>query len=190
MDNLTDKMRWKTLKTKTILSNSFFSVQQDQCKKPDGAIIDEYYIVKRPDVAVIAAFTEKMELILIRQYRHPVNSTDFELPAGHIDAKENHILEAAERELLEETGYKAEELVQISKHFASSGLMNNTVHFFIGFNAKKIQEQTLDPNEAIEVKITPWKEALKLLEEGKIKDLGSATGVLWAKEYLGDKRCA
>lgn len=177
-------MSWKTLQTKTVLSNNFFSVQEDQCQKPDGSLVDEYYIVKRPDVAVIAAFTPKMELIMITQYRHPVNSIDFELPAGHIDPQESHILEAAQRELLEETGYKAEKLEEISAHFASSGLMNNTVHFFIGFDAEKIQEQSLDPNEAIEVKITPWPDALKLLDAGKVKDLGSAMGVLLAKEYL------
>ncbi len=177
-------MHWKTLKTKQLLSNDFFEVQLDHCEKPDGKIIEEYYIVKRPDVAVIAAFTPDMELIMITQYRHPVNSIDFELPAGHIDPQESHILEAAQRELLEETGYKAEKLEQVSAHFASSGLMNNTVHFFIGFNARKIQEQSLDPNEAIEVKITPWPEALKLHEQGKVKDLGSAMGLLLAKEYL------
>ncbi len=176
-------MNWKKLRSEIVYQNNFFEIEQDQCEKPDGSLIEEYYIVKRPDVAVIAAFTPEMELIMITQYRHPVQSIDFELPAGHIDPNEN-ILEAAQRELLEETGYKAEKLEQISAHFASSGLMNNTVHFFIGFNAKKIQEQSLDPNEAIDVKITPWLEALKLHEQGKVKDLGSAMGVLLAKEYL------
>ncbi len=176
-------MNWKKLRSEIVYQNNFFEIEQDQCQKPDGSLIDEYYIVKRPDVAVIAAFTPEMELIMITQYRHPVQSIDFELPAGHIDPNEN-ILEAAQRELLEETGYKAEKLEQISAHFASSGLMNNTVHFFIGFNAKKIQEQSLDPNEAIEVKITPWPQALKLHEQGKVKDLGSAMGILLAKEYL------
>ena len=62
--------------------------------------------------------------------------------------------------------------------------MSNHVNFFIGFNAKKIAEQKLDDNEELEVAVTPWPEALKLLEQEKVKDLGSTTAILLAKNYL------
>ena len=177
-------MHWKTLETKSVEKNSYLEVTKNKCEKPNGDIVEEYYVVKRPDVAIIIAFTEKMELVMVYQYRFPVNSIDFEVPAGYAEPNENEMVKAAERELLEETGYKSESLKEIKIAYASSGLMNSNVHFFIGLNAKKVQEINLDQNEELEVKVLPWKEALQLYEDNKIKDLGSITAILIAKKYL------
>lgn len=177
-------MSWKVLKSEEIIKNKFFSVQKDRCEKTDGTIVENYYTVKRPDVAIIAAFTPKMELVIIRQYRHPVKSLDYELPAGFIEPYETDIAQAAKRELLEETGYETESLKKIQETFSSAGFMSNHVNFFIGFNAKKVAEQKLDRNEELKPHIIPWPKALKLVEQEKIKDLGSVTGILLVKNYL------
>jgi len=181
-------MAWKTLKSEIILENDFFKVQKDRCEKTNGEIIENYYTVHRPNVAIIIAFTPDMRLILINQYRHPVHSTDYELPAGFIEPFENDIMQAAKRELLEETGYEAESLTKIQETFSSAGFMSNHVNFFIGFNAKKIADQKLDDNEELEVEITAWNKALQMLKEEKIKDLGSVTGILLAKNYLEEHK--
>jgi len=69
--------------------------------------------------------------------------------------------------------------------YSSAGLMSNNIHFFIGFNAKKIQEPELDENEDLEVLITPFEKAIKLIEEEeKIMDMASVTGLLLAKKHL------
>lgn len=177
-------MSWKILKSETILENQFFKVHKDRCEKTNGKIIENYYTVERPNVAIVAAFTPEMDLIMIKQYRHPVRSTDYEIPAGFIEPFETDISQAAKRELLEETGYEAESLEEIQDTYSSAGFMSNHVHFFIGFNAKKVAEQKLDDNEELEVAITPWTEALKLLAQRKVKDLGSVTGILLAKSYV------
>lgn len=177
-------MTWKVLKSEIILENPYLKVHKDRCEKTDGSIIDNYYTVERPNVAIVAAFTPEMDLVMIKQYRHPVRSTDYEIPAGFIEPFETNIAEAAKRELLEETGYEAESLEKIQETFSSAGFMSNHVNFFIGFNAKKIAEQKLDDNEELEVALTPWPEALKLLEQEKVKDLGSVTAILLAKNYL------
>ena len=62
--------------------------------------------------------------------------------------------------------------------------MTNKTHFFIALNAEKTQDQKLDPDEEIEVKITSWQEAIRMLEKGKIKDMGSITGILLAQKFL------
>jgi 8-oxo-dGTP pyrophosphatase MutT (NUDIX family) len=177
-------MKWKIIESKTAFKNHFFQITQDTCEKSNGSVVESYYTIHRPPVAVIGTFTEKNEIILINQYRHPVQSVDIELPAGYIEDHEKDIQQAAKRELLEETGYKAEKLVKIHESFASAGLMSNNIHFFIGFNAKKVSEPQLDDNEELEVRVTPWKEALKLLEKEKIKDMASVTGILLIKQYL------
>lgn len=177
-------MAWKTLKSVTILGNKFFKIKKDRCRKKDGTIVESYYTVNRPDVVVIAAFTLKKQLILIEQYRHPVKSLDFELPAGYLEKKDAKIEKAAARELLEETGYKCPALKKIGEAYASAGFMSNTVHFYMGFKAQKIQKQKLDQSEELDVRITPWTKALGLLKQGKIKDLGSVAGILLAEKYL------
>lgn len=178
------RMTWKVLKSEIIFENKFFKVHKDRCEKTDGSIVEDYYTVDRPNVAIIVAFTPEMDLVMIKQYRHPVRSTDYEIPAGFIEPFETEIAEAAKRELLEETGYEAESLEKIQESFSSAGFMSNHINFFIGFNAKKIAEQKLDKDEELEVHITPWTEVLVLLEQEKIKDLGSITGILLAKKYL------
>lgn len=177
-------MAWKVLKSEIILENPYLKVHEDRCEKTDGSIVENYYTVERPNVAIVAAFTPEMDLVMIRQYRHPVRSTDYEIPAGFIEPFEKNIAEAAKRELLEETGYEAESLEKIQETFSSAGFMNNHINFFIGFNAKKIAEQKLDDNEELKVAVMPWAEALKLLEQEKVKDLGSVTAILLAKNYL------
>lgn len=177
-------MSWKILKSEEIIKNKFFSIHKDQCEKTDGKIIEDYYTANRPDVAMIIAFTPEMALVMIHQYRHPVHSADYEIPAGFIEPYEKNIIEAAKRELLEETGYETDQLIQIQDTYSSAGFMSNHVFFFIGFNAKKIAEQNLDENEELETHVLPWNTALELLKTEKIKDLGSVTGVLLAKKYL------
>lgn len=178
-------MPWKILKSKVTFKNKFFKIREDKCKKKDGKIVDAYYTIERPAAAIIAAFTEDRELILVNQYRHPVKSVDFELPAGFLEPHERNTAQAAARELLEETGYKAKKFKKLQKTFASAGLMNYKTHFFIAFGAKKIGKQKLDDNEEIlEVITVPFKKALTLLSQEKIKDMASVTGLLLAKEYL------
>ncbi len=176
--------KWKILASKIAFDNKFFTIEEDKCQKSNDEIVDKYYTIKRPDAAIIAAFTEKKELILIRQYRHPVKAIDIELPAGYIEPTESNMLEAAKREFLEETGFQAEKMIKLQKCHASAGLMANNLHFFLGLNAQKIQEPTLDANEEIEVVITPWQEVSKLIQAEKIRDMASVLGIILAEKYL------
>jgi len=180
---------WKTISKKTILKTKVFFVTEETCAKKDKTIINNFYVIHPKNVVVIIPLTEKNEVVVIKQYRHSVKKTDYELPAGHIENKDKkNIKQAAIRELLEETGYQAEKLKLMQSVFSSAGLMNNKIHFFIGFNAKKIKKQTLDENEEIRVRVTSWKKTLKLVEEEKIKDMACVTGILLIKKYLEDHK--
>ena len=177
-------MKWKTLKSETAYKTDFFKITKDKCEKSDGGVVEEYYTIDRPTVAVIVALTSENEVVLVNQYRHPVKNTDIEIPAGYIEDYETDIEQAAHRELLEETGYKVEKMEKMQEVYSSAGLMSNNIHFFIGFNAKKTQEPTLDENEELEVLTAPFDKAIKLIEEKKIMDMASVTGILLAKKHL------
>jgi len=174
----------KIIKSETVLKNNFFKITKDDYEKSDRKIVKGYFTIHRPKVVVICALTEKNKIVLIRQYRHPVRNFDVELPAGYTEPHEKDGT-AAKRELLEETGYKGEKFKKIGEVYSSAGLMSNNINFFIGFNAKKIHKQTLDQNEEItEVKEFSWKEVLKMIQNQKIKDMASVTGILLAKDYI------
>ena len=83
-------MKWTILNSELVFKTNHFEVEKDKCKKTDGKIIEDYYTIKRPDVVVIAAFTSKKDIILIKQYRHPVKDVDHELPAGYIENGEKN----------------------------------------------------------------------------------------------------
>jgi len=180
-------MHWKNLETKTILKTKFFSVEKEKFQKQDGTIVDDYYRIIRPEAAVVVAFTENNELIMVNQYRPPIREIDLEVPAGYMEEYDKDLKETAMRELLEETGYKVKDLKKIGENYASVGFLKNKIHFFLGFNAKKIKEPELDKNEEMELKIIAWKEVLKLVKKGEIKDIGSLTAILLAKEELTNK---
>lgn len=176
-------MNWKTLKSEIVFKNPFYEITKETCETASGRLVEGYYTIKRPNVIVVAAITEDRQVILINQYRQPVRSRDIELPAGYIENEETPI-QAAKRELLEETGYTSENFKELKTAFASAGTMSNTIHFFLATKAKKVADQKLDPNEELSVHPTPIEEAFKFLEEGKIKDMASISGLLLIKDLL------
>lgn len=182
-------MTWKTISKKIILKTSHFKLTNESCSKHNEEKVKDYYICEMPNAVVVAALTKKtnkgkQKIILIKQYRHTVKSTHLELPAGYMNPGEKNPSKAAERELVEETGYKVTSMIKLGEAFTSAGFMNNKVYFFLGKDAEKIQDQSLDQNEEIDIKPTEIKKALALLHEGKIKDLGSMTCLMLAELYL------
>jgi ADP-ribose pyrophosphatase len=114
---------------------------------------------KSSGIVAILAVTEKQELILVEQFRVPVSKRVIEIPAGlagDIDGEEDEALaEAAKRELLEETGYKAAQMEYLTEGPPSAGLSTEIVTFFRGQGLKKIGEGGGDSSEDIQVHTVP-----------------------------------
>jgi ADP-ribose pyrophosphatase len=94
---------WKIIQKELIFRNPWIELYQDKVKTRTGKVVD-YTWYKSSDVAVIVPFLEKDNLVMIRQYRYPLRKVLLEFPAGHIENGDD-AAKAAERELLEETGY-------------------------------------------------------------------------------------
>jgi ADP-ribose pyrophosphatase len=126
-------------------------------------------VVKFPKTVGILPLIGKDKIVLIREFRFPINKEIWEIPAGKLDRGEKPEI-GAKRELKEETGYEAKELKKIGEFYLSPGYSTEYMYLFLARGLKK-GEQSLDKGEKIkEVKIFSRKEVLKMIKSRKIVD--------------------
>lgn len=178
-------MKWKILSSEYISNHQYFTARKDKCETPDGKIIDEYFVVELPGTVCGLALTEEGEVIMVRQYRHPIEETLIEIPGGFIDANETHE-EAMKRELKEETGYEFSTLTEVGKIAANPGVLNNFTYLFLAQGGKKTSEQKLDKNEELEIELISLKELKQLFLDNKILQATHNSCVFYALRELGE----
>ena len=161
-------MNWKKLSSEYISDHIYFTARKDRCETPDGTIVDPYYVVELPTCVCAMAITENNELILLKQYRHPIEETLLELPGGFIDEGEDAETAVA-RELLEETGFSFTSFIHLGQVAANPGVLNNYTHLFLATGGKKTAAQALDKNEEIELKLYSLEEVRMMLQRNEIR---------------------
>jgi 8-oxo-dGTP pyrophosphatase MutT (NUDIX family) len=161
-------LSWKVLSTKYVYENKWLHVKADSCMLPDGRIIEPYFVVELPDFCNMVVVTEGERVVLVRQYRYPVNQTTYELPGGVIEKNEDPAL-AAVREMEEETGYTSTEVEYLFKAAANPALNANTAYFYLAKNAVKLKATNFDALEDIDVVSFSKDEFIQLLKENKLQ---------------------
>ena len=162
------ELKWKVLSTKYVYENKWFHARADSCELPDGRIIEPYFVVELPDFCNMVIVTKEERIVLVRQYRYPIDQTTYELAGGIIEKDENPA-DAALREMEEETGYSSNEVEYLFKAAANPALMNNTAYFFLAKNAEKIESTNFDALEDIDVVSFSKEEFIQLLHENKLQ---------------------
>ncbi len=119
-----------------------------------GKIVPRYFVIDFPDWVQIIAFDENDQTILVRQYRYPGAGEFLEFPGGSTKpTRDEDPLEAAKRELREETGYVSNEWVYVGHHYPNPALMGNKCHVYLARNCVKKYELELDPFEVLQVEL-------------------------------------
>lgn len=116
--------------------------------------------------ANVLALTKNNEVVLVKQYRHGVQEDLLEFPGGIVDDGESP-LEGIRRELMEETGYSAENLVEVGRIYPNPALQHNTLFCYVATDVEKVGEQHFDDTEEIEVQLLPLEELIELAKSGK-----------------------
>ena len=168
--------------TRRIYEGRIVSLREDAVTLSDGrSALRE--VVEHGDVAATVPIDADGNVILVRQYRLPAGDALLEVPAGGVDAGES-IEAAAQRELQEETGYRAERLERLAGFFVSPGYCTEFIHVFL---ATGLTEDAVagDPDEDIAIERLPLTDAVRLIESGEIKDAKSIVGLLLASSALG-----
>lgn len=158
-------MDWKVLKSEYLFKRPWLTARRDTCQLPDGRIMDEYYVLEYPTFINVIAITKDDEMVLVRQYRHGLGRTCFELVAGCVEEGEDPMV-AAQRELLEETGFSGGEWTETMCYSCNASAMNNLSHSYLAVGVERTDTQHLDANEDIEVYTFPKDEVHQMLIRG------------------------
>jgi 8-oxo-dGDP phosphatase len=169
---------WTVRGSKHVLRSPWISVRADDCVTAEGVEISPFYVLEYPDWVNIVALDAEDHVILVRQYRHGLGRITLGVPAGTIEAGEP-ILEAAARELLEETGYgNAAQLTLVASLSANAASNTNLCHTVLAENVSQISTLRHDPTEVIEVERMPYREALELAIGGALTSITVASLML------------
>jgi len=164
---------------------SLFSVAEEVAQAADGFQIKRA-VIRHPGSAVILVIDEKKKILLIRQYRLPAGQKLWELPAGKIDDGEN-ALQAAKRELAEETGYKATSWKKIASYWASPGFLAEKMNIYLATGLKAGIATPME-DEQIEARWFTSKELDDLIRDGKMDDGKTLIGYLTWKRFHASTR--
>jgi ADP-ribose pyrophosphatase len=169
----------RIISSRTAYRGPVFSVTTDDVQEPNGVRARRDVIHHSGSVVVLAVddSTATPRVLLERQYRHAAIDYLWELPAGRIDPGENE-LKAAQRELLEETGYTAAKWRRILKFYASPGFVAETMSVFLATGLRAGEAQP-EEDEIIYKRMVPLPAAVRMVISGTIRDGKTISSVLW-----------
>ena len=158
---------WKVLESEYLVRRPWLTARRDRLELPDGRIIPEYYVLEYPDWVNVIAITKDGQFVMERQYRHAARKISLELPCGVMEEGETP-LEAAQRELLEETGFGGGQWKKLMELSPNPSAMSNMTHCFLAIGVEKIAEQHLDETEELSVLFMTKEEVKRMLKENQI----------------------
>lgn len=176
---------WKILHSRSLIRDRHIDVRADACETPSGLRVDPYYVLTYPDWVVVVAITPDRQMVLVRQYRHAARKVLLEAPAGSMEASDVDPEAAARRELMEETGYRCEQMEWLSSLYPNPSMQTNRVHAFLARDVVRVGEQQLDPEEnGLTVELLPIETVLAGLGTGLIGQSMHVAAILQAMTVL------
>lgn len=176
MAYFSDSGRWRTLGEKYLYESPWCSFRLDEVRLPDGAEI-EYGVLESAGFSAVVPVTEEGGVVLVRQWRQPVGGFTLELPGGGVD-KGKDPREAARRELLEETGYRAEDLSHLVSVRTSPGRSTEVCHLFRCKAVRQASGPRPEPTEFVSAVELPLAAAVGKVYSGEITAATSVLGLL------------
>ncbi|HWG64217.1 MAG TPA: NUDIX hydrolase [Streptosporangiaceae bacterium] len=131
--------RWPVVSSERACGGAIVTLRDDVVGMPDGGVATRQ-VVEHPGAVGIVALDEEQRILMIRQYRHPVASMLWELPAGLCDVPGEPARATAERELLEETGYRAAQWHVLADYFSSPGISTERIWIFLARGLSLVPE--------------------------------------------------
>ena len=183
---MTELKAWKQVSSEYLVQESWFKFRRDHVLKSNGEIMPAYYVLEYTNWASVFPVTTDGKVVLVRQYRYGTGQWSLEVPGGIMDPHENNPLEAATRELLEETGYSCKEIVQTAVVAPNPATANNHMYCFLATGCERTHQQEFDEHEELEVLLVSIAELKTMLRKNKILQALHVTVMMYALEKLGE----
>ncbi len=173
-------MREITTSSRRIYEGRVVNLRVDTVRLENGHITEREIVEHRGSVAMVA-LDEDSNVLLVRQFRKPAERELLEIPAGTLEPGEEPLV-CAQRELREETGYRAAQIEEMCTFYTSPGFCTEQIHLYLA-TGLELAYLPAEKDEAIEVIKTPLAKALEMIKSGEIADAKSIVGLLmaWAK---------
>ena len=162
------KDKWEILDSEYLIKRPWLTARKDKVRLPDGRVNPEHYVLEYPDWVNVIAITDEGQFVMVEQYRHGLQDYYIELVAGVAEEGET-MLEAARRELLEESGYGGGEWQLLCVIAQNPSTCNNYTHCFLAKGVKRVAGQHLDATEDVAVRLLTREEVLSLLMADEMK---------------------
>lgn len=176
-------MKWEKLSSEYLFRHEpYIVLRKDVCKQSNGKIVPAYYVAELPMSVIIFPVVDN-KVMLIKQYRHPVEEVLWELPGGFSENNESGT-DAALRELEEETGYKFSRVKELGKTAANPGILNNYTYLFIAEGSYEKTKQQQDDNEDIQIQFFSFEELIKMVKKNEILQSMHLNACLLSLMYL------
>ena len=163
-DDKQNNLAWEEISTEHIVQDEWIDFRRSAYRFPDGSVYEPFYTYSRRDYVVIVASDTDGEYLCVRQFRQGIKEVTTEFPAGGIERTDGReygsgdsvsasedALEAAKRELLEETGYVSDEWEHLLTVPSNATISDNYAHIYMAKNCRKFGEQNLDEMEFLNV---------------------------------------
>jgi len=173
-------MRWVVHGERTVYESPWVSLALVDVEVPGGERF-EHHVVRMPSEASGVVAVAGGRVLLIHRHRFITDTTGWEIPAGRVEPDEDPIA-AAERETLEETGWRPGALTKLFSYFPSIGLMDQRYNIFLAAGAEHVGEPQ-DLSESDRVEWVPRSELPALIRRGEIQDGYSLTALLWLLQF-------
>jgi ADP-ribose pyrophosphatase len=158
-----------------LYNGKIFNVALEKVTLPNGVIKDRE-VVRHPGAAAMVPLLDDGNVVLVKQHRHAVNDYLWEIPAGTLEPEEEP-LACAGRELIEETGYEANNFDKLTEILPAPGYTDEHIHIFLA-TGLTLAEQRLEDDEILTVQPTPFDKAIEMIKTGEIQDAKTIVGLL------------
>jgi 8-oxo-dGDP phosphatase len=171
---------WPVVASEPLLRNWLITVRSDKVRLPDDHYA-ERTVVTHPGAVAILALDDAQRVLMIRQYRHPVGRLLWEIPAGLQDTDGESPLQTAQRELLEETGYRASRWHTLLDYFSSPGYTTERIRIFLARGVEQAADNGYVREQEEKYIVADWvplEEAVRLALSGKLHNGPAIAAVL------------
>ena len=177
---------WRTRSSRTVYQNPWLRLREDLVELPSGRTT-VYGVVSTGSCVGVLPFLDPDTVVLVRQYRYVAGRHTWEMPTGGVMSDEP-IQAAAQRELAEESGYRAGRLEPVCVYHTSKSVMDETAHLFLAFDLTRSTEGRPEPDEteSFQVRAHRFEEVLAMVDSGEIVDSMTIIAVLQAQRRRPD----